>query len=45
VQPGENFPGSAHIQVSLLQRLQSLRLVTGNAHLLNVATFNRAVKY
>jgi hypothetical protein len=45
VQPGENFPSSAHVQAPLLQRLQSLRLVTGNAHLLTVATFNRAVNY
>jgi len=45
VQPGENFPSSAHVQASLLQRLQSPRLVSGNAHLLNVATLNRAVKY
>ena len=44
MQPDEHFPSAAHVQGLLLQRLQPLRWVTGNAHRLTVATFNGFVK-
>jgi len=44
MQPGEHFRSAAQVQAPLLQRLQPLRWVTGNAHRLTVATVNRFVK-
>ena len=40
----EDLAGPAHIETALAKRPFTLRPVAGNAHELNVATFNRGVK-
>jgi hypothetical protein len=44
MQSGEHFPGPTHVQSPLVQRLQPLCGVTGDAHLFTVATLIGDVK-
>jgi len=43
MQPGKDFLGSSQVEPALAHRPLPLGAIAGNAHVLSVATFNRAV--